>query len=59
MFHRQACSSADDTLAELVDYCYRQFAWLLETMEKNPHFMAPKDAMEEFKNHDRKTEIEN
>ena len=58
LFHQEALDSGDDTLAELVDYCYHQLAWLIDTMEKDPHFMAPKDVMTEFKNHTRQSELE-
>ena len=29
LYHRSACEGADDTLVELIDYCYRKFTKMI------------------------------
>ena len=36
MFHKDSCESAEDSLVELIDYCYRKFLWLVNIGEKRP-----------------------
>ena len=36
LFNRTACEAADDSLVELIDYCYRKFVRLIEQCEKLP-----------------------
>jgi len=33
MFHRSACEAADDSLVELIDYCYRKFSNMVRKLE--------------------------
>mmetsp|Transcript_18130 Transcript_18130/g.22647 ORF Transcript_18130/g.22647 Transcript_18130/m.22647 type:complete len:113 (+) Transcript_18130:345-683(+) len=37
LFHRSACEAADDTLVELIDYCYRKFSNLVRKCEELPN----------------------
>ena len=34
LYHRTACTAADDVLVELIDYCYRKFVLLTEQCSK-------------------------
>ena len=34
LFHRTACEAADDTLVELIDYCYRKFSTMVQKCER-------------------------
>ena len=34
LFHRTACEAADDTLVELIDYCYRKFSKMTQRCEQ-------------------------
>ena len=45
MYHRSACESADDTLVELIDYCYRKFANMVRKVEMlgEGEFLMPDD----------------
>ena len=36
MYHRSACEAADDTLVELIDYCYRKFANMVRKTDLLP-----------------------
>jgi len=36
MYHRSACEAADDTLVELIDYCYRKFASMVRRCDLLP-----------------------
>ena len=33
LYHRTACDAADDTLVELIDYCYRKFSVMVGKCE--------------------------
>ena len=33
LYHRSACEGADDTLVELIDYCYRKFTKMIRLCE--------------------------
>ena len=43
LYHRTACEAADDTLVELIDYCYRKFAAMASKCEALPdgEFIQP------------------
>lgn len=43
LFHRSACEAADDTLVELIDYCYRKFSKMVRMLESLPdgQFLQP------------------
>ena len=45
MYHRTACEGADDTLVELIDYCYRKFAEMARKCETlaDGQFIQPDD----------------
>ena len=45
MYHRTACEGADDTLVELIDYCYRKFSTMVRKCEELPdgQFIQPDD----------------
>ena len=34
LYHRTACEAADDTLVELIDYCYRKFSAMTQKCER-------------------------
>ena len=34
LFHRTACEAADDTLVELIDYCYRKFSKMTQQCDR-------------------------
>lgn len=34
LYHRTACEAVDDTLVELIDYCYRKFCNLQTKLER-------------------------
>ena len=34
LFHRTACEAADDTLVELIDYCYRKFTIMTQKCDR-------------------------
>lgn len=36
IFHKDSCESAEDSLVELIDYCYRKFLWLVNLGDKRP-----------------------
>lgn len=36
LYHRSACEAADDTLVELIDYCYRKFSTMVRKCEALP-----------------------
>ena len=36
LYHRSACEAADDTLVELIDYCYRKFSAMVQKCEQLP-----------------------
>ena len=43
LYHRTACEAADDTLVELIDYCYRKFTDMVRKCEALPdgQFIQP------------------
>ena len=43
LYHRTACEAADDTLVELIDYCYRKFSEMVRKIEVLPddQFIQP------------------
>jgi hypothetical protein len=43
-YHKNACDAADDTMAEVIDYAYRKFVWLVDEMMKNRNFMMEQDS---------------
>jgi hypothetical protein len=34
LYHRTACESSEDSIVELIDYCYRKFLFLQHNAEK-------------------------
>jgi zinc finger MYND domain-containing protein 10 len=36
IFHKDSCESAEESLVELIDYCYRKFLWLVNIGDKRP-----------------------
>jgi hypothetical protein len=37
LYHRTACDNSQDSLVELIDYCYRKFIFLTSWAEKRAH----------------------
>jgi hypothetical protein len=49
LYHRTACDNSQDSLLELIDYCYRKFLFLTTWAEKRSHKQFdedPKKALE-------------
>ena len=45
LYHRNACDAADDTLVELIDYCYRKFSTMMHKCEqlRDGEYLQPDD----------------
>jgi hypothetical protein len=44
LYHRTACENSQDSLLELIDYCYRKFLSLTNWAEKNENRLRDDDA---------------
>jgi len=51
LYHRTACEGADDTLVELIDYCYRKFSVMVGQCEKlaDDQYLFPDDTTQNAK----------
>ena len=46
MYHRSSCEEAEDSLVELVEYCYRKFVWLANLGDRRPGQRVGKEYLE-------------
>jgi zinc finger MYND domain-containing protein 10 len=45
MFHREAMEDSQDSVLELIDYCYRKLVWLMNLGDNKPKEFQGKDLM--------------
>lgn len=58
LYHRTACENSQDSLVELIDYCYRKFVWLInwaetkgrQATEEDPKKMLERSPKEDLLN---------
>ena len=61
LYHRTACENSQDSLVELIDYCYRKFLNLTQWAEKNEHRIKdddPKRILERSAEEDLKNQLD-
>ena len=61
LYHRTACENSQDSLVELIDYCYRKFLNLTQWAEKNENRIKdddPKKILERSPEEDLKNQLD-
>ena len=57
MYHQEAAEECQDSVLELVDYCYRKLVWLLSLGENRPKNLEGKELLNQTREEEMKRQF--